>query len=384
MPAAAAREDVVAQALDELGRALVLRRRRRDHGERRGVAGRVVAARRGGGDAGVGGDGARTRSSAASPPRGYARGQHERAVEAGAEALGERVVGLPRGASRAVVAVVGLAEAQRGERRGEHEQHERARPRRATGGATSSPPQRAKRSDGATCSGLRGRSRRAKAPIRTGSTVTAPIATAATTIAEPMPMRPTNGIPVASSPAIATTTIAPAAITDVPAVALAACAASRRRRPPRAARGSARRSGARSRCRRRGRASRRASARRSGRRRSGWRSERSRPPASAIPAATSVSSIAAAERKTSVRTMIATAMPISSPTGAGCCSAWSTIWPLRAVSMPARSVIAAVSARRSPGAAPGPAAGGSYWTVANAMRPSGETWRGVERVRPRR
>ena len=40
-------------------------------------------------------------------------------------------------------------------------------------------------------------------------------------IAEPIPIRPTNGMPVASRPAIATTTIAPAATTDVPAVALA-------------------------------------------------------------------------------------------------------------------------------------------------------------------
>ena len=57
------------------------------------------------------------------------------------------------------------------------------------------------------------RSRFAKAPISVGSTVTAPTATLATTIAEPTPMRPTNGIPVASRPAIATTTIAPAATT---------------------------------------------------------------------------------------------------------------------------------------------------------------------------
>ena len=40
------------------------------------------------------------------------------------------------------------------------------------------------------------------------------------------------------------------------------------------------------------------------------------PPASAMPALTSVSSMAAADRNTSVSTMIATAMPISSPTGA--------------------------------------------------------------------
>ena len=49
------------------------------------------------------------------------------------------------------------------------------------------------------------------------------------------------------------------------------------------------------------------------------------PPARAISAEIRVSAMAARERKTSVRTMIATAMPISSPTGAVCCSAWSTI-----------------------------------------------------------
>ena len=101
------------------------------------------------------------------------------------------------------------------------------RPAATHGRATIRRPQRAKRCEGATCSSFRGRSRLANAPIRTGSTVTAPIATAATMIAEPTPIRPTNGIPVASRPAIATTTIAPAAITDVPAVELATRAASR-------------------------------------------------------------------------------------------------------------------------------------------------------------
>ena len=61
--------------------------------------------------------------------------------------------------------------------------------------------------------------------------MTAPIATAATMMAEPRPIRPTKGIPVASSPAIATTTIAPAAITDVPAVEFAMRAAWRTSSP---------------------------------------------------------------------------------------------------------------------------------------------------------
>ena len=100
----------------------------------------------------------------------------------------------------------------------------------------------------------------------------------------------------------------------------------------------------------------------------------SSPPASAMPALTSVSSIAAAERKTSVSTMIATASPISSPTGAWVCSAWSTIWPLRSVSMPARWVISDAVASALPGSAPRSIAGWSYCTVVNAMRPSGETW----------
>ncbi len=58
-----------------------------------------------------------------------------------------------------------------------------------------------------------------------GSTVTAPTATIAMMIAEPTPIRPTNGMPVASRPEIATTTMTPAATTDVPAVALATRAA---------------------------------------------------------------------------------------------------------------------------------------------------------------
>ena len=87
------------------------------------------------------------------------------------------------------------------------------------------PAQRSKACEGATVLGFFGRSRRAKAPISVGSTVTAPTATLAMMIAEPMPIRPTNGMPVESRPARATTTIAPAASTEVPAVALATRAA---------------------------------------------------------------------------------------------------------------------------------------------------------------
>ena len=94
------------------------------------------------------------------------------------------------------------------------------------------PAQRAKRADGSTCSGRFGRSRRAKAPISVGSTVIAPTATVAMMIAEPTPIWPTNGMPVASRPATATTTIAPAATTEVPAVALATLAAWGTESPP--------------------------------------------------------------------------------------------------------------------------------------------------------
>ena len=53
----------------------------------------------------------------------------------------------------------------------------------------------------------------------------------------------------------------------------------------------------------------------------------------------------------------------------------STIWPLRSVSMPARSVIAAASASRSPGAACSSAAGLVVLDlVVNAIRPSADTW----------
>ena len=93
------------------------------------------------------------------------------------------------------------------------------------GRAVSHVPQRANSGDGATCSSFLGRRRLAAAPISGGSTVIAPTATQATMIAEPTPMRPTNGMPTASSPEIATTTIAPAATTLVPAVALATRAA---------------------------------------------------------------------------------------------------------------------------------------------------------------
>ena len=61
------------------------------------------------------------------------------------------------------------------------------------------------------------------------------------------------------------------------------------------------------------------------------------PPASAISALKRVSSIAATEPNTSVRTITATAIPISSPTGASCCSAVSTTGPRIATWSPSPS-----------------------------------------------
>ena len=60
--------------------------------------------------------------------------------------------------------------------------------------------------------------------------------------------------------------------------------------------------------------------------------------------------------------MIATATPISSPTGAVLCSAWSTIAPLRETSSPARSPILDACSSRSPGSLPSAGAVPSYWT----------------------
>ncbi len=50
--------------------------------------------------------------------------------------------------------------------------------------------------------------------------------TAATAMAEPTPILPMSGMPTASSPAIATMTMRPAATTEVPEVAFARAAAS--------------------------------------------------------------------------------------------------------------------------------------------------------------
>ena len=59
---------------------------------------------------------------------------------------------------------------------------------------------------------------------------------------------------------------------------------------------------------------------------------------------------------------MATATPISSPTGAVVCSAWSTIAPLRDTSRPARSPISATCSSRLPASLPSAGAVSSYWT----------------------
>jgi hypothetical protein len=119
------RDDVVAQPLHERRRPLVLRGGARDHCDRRRVAGAVddrrgdrcdVGRRLGAGPKIVehGGGGrlvGRERD-----------GDHQRAVEALAEALGKAVVGHPLGGRRGLRAVVGLPEAQAESRRGERQQ----------------------------------------------------------------------------------------------------------------------------------------------------------------------------------------------------------------------------------------------------------------------
>ena len=98
------------------------------------------------------------------------------------------------------------------------------------------------------------------------------------------------------------------------------------------------------------------------------------PPARAMIAEIRVIPMAAAEPKTRVRTMIATAMPISSPTGAVCCWAMSMTWPRSETSSPDDSAASPTSKSRSPASLPSSLAGLSYWTVTNAIRPSLETW----------
>ena len=98
------------------------------------------------------------------------------------------------------------------------------------------------------------------------------------------------------------------------------------------------------------------------------------PPASAISALKRVSSIAATEPNTSVRTITATAIPISSPTGASCCSAVLTTGPRIATWSPSPSATRAALTRRCASCCSTSAAERSYWTFAKATLPSLETW----------
>ena len=137
-PLRLAGDDVVAQAVDEVLRLLVLRRGRRDHGDERRVAGPVdpgtVRRTR---------PRARWRSRSANavdvgPSRRAGRelgGDHERAVGAGAEPLGVEVVGLPGHRVGRVVAGVGEAETHAERGRGEREQERRGGDRASPGPA---------------------------------------------------------------------------------------------------------------------------------------------------------------------------------------------------------------------------------------------------------
>src|SRR5215207_8508422 len=134
------REHVGAQALDQVLGRRVLRRRRRDHADDDRVARR--ARRRGGdrGHAGLAAQALRERGHrvAILLVRGR-RSQQQRPVRARPEALRDEVVGLARGGVGRVVAAVGEAEPQVGERGREHQQHRDPRdggdPRAALDGA---------------------------------------------------------------------------------------------------------------------------------------------------------------------------------------------------------------------------------------------------------
>ena len=83
--------------------------------------------------------------------------------------------------------------------------------------------------------------------------------------------------------------------------------------------------------------------------------------------------MATTERKRSVSSRIAAATPISSPIGADCSSPMSIAMPRIETSTPACSAGPVTDSRRSRAAGPRSSAGTSYWTVANATLPSGET-----------
>ena len=179
--------------------------------EHRRVPGRGTLGRGQDGHVGIGRDGPLDpgQGGLSGTVTGGGGGERPGAVEAGAEALGEAVVGDAGGGALPVVAVVGLAEAQRGERHGEQHQYEPARDRSRERPARDQPrpaPEAARGLD--VLGALRPQ------PPREGAHQRRQHRHGANSdhrdeIAEPIPMRPTNGMPVASRPAIATTTIAP-------------------------------------------------------------------------------------------------------------------------------------------------------------------------------
>ena len=83
--------------------------------------------------------------------------------------------------------------------------------------------------------------------------------------------------------------------------------------------------------------------------------------------------MATTERKRIVSSRIAAATPISSPIGAACSSPMSIAMPRIETSTPACSAGPVTDSRRSRASGPRSSAGTSYWTVANATLPSGET-----------
>ena len=89
-----------------------------------------------------------------------------------------------------------------------------------------------------------------------------------------------------------------------------------------------------------------------------------------VSAPKSVTAIAARERNRAVSRRIAIAMPTSSPTGSSCSAATSSGWPRSSTWAPPSSASRAVSSSASPCSFSSSVGWMSYWTVANAVRPS--------------
>ena len=112
--------------MDEPGRLGGVGSRLGDHRDDGGVAVGVDHRVRGEEDVLIGAERVDQRAQLGGVGRGVAgegHGQQQRAVHAGAEALGHEVVGLAAGGVLGVAAGIGLAEAHRHERHGHHDQH---------------------------------------------------------------------------------------------------------------------------------------------------------------------------------------------------------------------------------------------------------------------